>query len=149
MLPPCPLSLSKCTEEIQRKGTQGIWCLTENPVLDASPDSMSCKRDVCFVQLAHVSEFTPRCVISNGTLQVLLLSARALQNFWPGPSADMCRGFLLYKFWRILPGNFPGGFFWAFSHKNEEKKSGDKIRDKIRRLKNINPRKIRSAKIRP
>ena len=28
-------------------------------------------------------------------------------------------------------GDFPGGFFWPlFPHKNEEKKSGDKIRDK-------------------
>ena len=47
-------------------------------------------------------------------------------------------------------GDFPGGFFLdTFSHKNEEKKSGDKIREKIRRLKNRNPRKIRSAKIQP
>ena len=47
-------------------------------------------------------------------------------------------------------GDFPGGFFWAlFSHKNEEKKSGDKIREKIRRLKNKHPREIRSAEIRP
>ena len=135
---------------------------------------------------------------------------------------------MLYKFWRIFPGDFPGGFFWAlfwgrakgaangvvrrngcpkgcfwrvrflpaplrfsgpfrcfkrkpyggreetdspktpfwttvsphdpfaaplarpdFSHKNEEKKSGEKIREKIRRLKNKNPRKIRSAESRP
>ena len=48
-----------------------------------------------------------------------------------------CRGFS----WRIFLG--------TFSHKNEEKKSGDKIREKIRRVKNKNPRKIRSAKIRP
>ena len=32
--------------------------------------------------------------------------------------------------------DFLGGFFWAlFSHKNEEKTSGEKIREKIRRLK--------------
>ena len=34
---------------------------------------------------------------------------------WPGPSAEMCRGLLLYKFWRILPGifleDFSGHFF--------------------------------------
>ena len=34
---------------------------------------------------------------------------------WPGPSAEMCRGFLLYRFWRILPGifleDFSGHFF--------------------------------------
>ena len=48
-----------------------------------------------------------------------------------------CRGFS----WRIFLG--------TFSHKNEEKKSGDKIRDKIRRLKKYNPREIRSAKNRP
>ena len=35
---------------------------------------------------------------------------------WPGPSAEMCRGFLLDKFWRILPGIFLGTFF----HKNEK-----------------------------
>ena len=54
----------------------------------------------------------------------------------------------------INSGGFSRGFSWriflgTFSHKNEEKKSGDKIREKIRRLKNKNPRKIRSAKIRP
>ena len=47
-----------------------------------------------------------------------------------------------------------GGFSWriflgTFSHKNEEKKSGEKIREKIRRLKNKNPRKIHSAESRP
>ena len=47
-------------------------------------------------------------------------------------------------------GDFPGGFFLGtFSHKNEEKKSGEKICEKIRRPKNKNPRKIRSAKNRP
>ena len=36
-------------------------------------------------------------------------------TFWPGPSAEMCRGFLVYRFWRILPGifleDFSGHFF--------------------------------------
>ena len=45
-----------------------------------------------------------------------------------------CRG----SSWRIFLG--------TFSHKNEEKKSGDKLREKIRRIKNKNPQKIRSAK---
>ena len=34
---------------------------------------------------------------------------------WPGPFAEMYRGFLLCKFWRILPGillkDFSGHFF--------------------------------------
>ena len=68
---------------------------------------------------------------------------------WPGPSAEMYQGFLLYKFWRILPGFSWRIFLGTFSHKNEEKRSGDKICEKIRRLKNKNPRKICSAKIRP
>ena len=71
------------------------------------------------------------------------------KSFWPGPSAEMCRGFLLCKFWRILPGIFLEDFSGTFSHKNEEKKSGEKIREKIRRPKTKNPRKIRSAKNRP
>ena len=37
------------------------------------------------------------------------------KKYWPGPSAEMCRGFLLYKFWKILPGilleDFSGHFF--------------------------------------
>ena len=41
------------------------------------------------------------------------LSVQRPQNL--GPSAEMCRGFLLYKFWRILPGifleDFSGHFF--------------------------------------
>ena len=48
-----------------------------------------------------------------------------------------CRGFS----WRIFLG--------TFSHKNEEKISGKKIREKIRRPKNKNPRRIRSAKNQP
>ena len=51
-------------------------------------------------------------------------------------------------------GGFFRGFSWriflgTFSHKNEEEKSGEKIRKKIRRPKNKNPRKIRSAESRP
>ena len=48
-----------------------------------------------------------------------------LANFWSGPSAEMCRGFLLYEYWRILPGIFLEDFSVHFFHKNEEKKSGD------------------------
>ena len=52
----------------------------------------------------------------------------------PGPSAErnkeMCRGVSLRKIWRILPGIFLEDFSDTFSHKNEEKKSGDKIREK-------------------
>ena len=55
----------------------------------------------------------------------------------------------MYKFWRIFPGIFLEDFSGTFSHKNEEKKSGEKIREKIRRLKNKNLRKIRSAESRP
>ena len=47
---------------------------------------------------------------------------------WPGPPAERCRGFLL-NFGGIFAGDFPAGFFWAL-FQNEEKKSGDKIRDK-------------------
>ena len=61
---------------------------------------------------------------------------------WP-----LCRnvsGILVVYIWE----DFAGGFFWAlFSHKSKETKSGDKIREKIRRPKNKNPRIICSAKI--
>ena len=71
-------------------------------------------------------------------------------KIWPGPSAEMCRGFLFYKFWRILPGIYLNDIFLGtFSNKNEEKKSGDKIRERSRRPKKKTPRKIRSAKNRP
>ena len=46
-------------------------------------------------------------------------------------------------------GQFFGSFDALGFPTNEEKKSGDKIREKFQRLKNKNPRKIRSAKIRP
>ena len=65
----------------------------------------------------------------------------------------ICRN-VLEDFCCIKFGGFSRGFSWriflgTFSHKNEEKKSGEKIREKIRRLKNKNPRKIRSAESRP
>ena len=70
--------------------------------------------------------------------------------FLPGPSAESCRGFLLYRFWRILSGIFlEDDFLCTFSHQNEEKKAGDKIRKAIQRLKNRSLRKIRSAKTDP
>ena len=73
--------------------------------------------------------------------------SKLVENCWPGPSAESCRGFLLYRFWRILPGIFLEDFsVHFFPHINEEIKSGDKIREEIRRNKNENPRKIRSAK---
>ena len=54
-------------------------------------------------------------------------------------------------FCRVNFGGFCRGFsgtifLGTFSHKNEEKTSGDKIRKEIRRPKHKNPRKIRSAK---
>ena len=53
-------------------------------------------------------------------------------------------GFLLYKFWRIFAGIFLEDFFGHFfPTKMRRKKSGEKIREKIRRPKNKNPRKIR------
>ena len=58
------------------------------------------------------------------------MQVNSSQICWPGPSAEMCRGFLLYKFWRIFPGIFLEDFLGTFSHKNEEKESGEKIREK-------------------
>ena len=69
------------------------------------------------------------------------LSARSVRtpyrkltvNCWNGPSAEMCRGFLLYIFWRIFPGifleDFSGHFFPTKMRKNNPatksaKKSG-------------------------
>ena len=62
---------------------------------------------------------------------------------WPGPSAEMCRGFLLDTKileiqWRIFAGDFPGGFFRTLfptkmRGKNPATKSGGpkiKIREK-------------------
>ena len=64
-------------------------------------------------------------------------------HFWPGPSAESCGGLLLYKFWRILLGIFLDDCSVGFFHQNEEKESGDKISEEIRRLKK-SPRNIRS-----
>ena len=57
-----------------------------------------------------------------------------------GPSAEMCRGFLLYEVRRILPQIFLEDYSGHFFPINEEK-SGDKVREKIRRPKNKNPQK--------
>ena len=70
-------------------------------------------------------------------------------NIGPAPLQKCVGDFCCINF-----GGFSRGFSWriflgTFSHKNEEKKSGEKIREKIRRLKNKNPQKIRSAMNRP
>ena len=62
------------------------------------------------------------------------------RNFGPAPLQRCVGDFCCINF-----GGFSWGFSWriflgTFSHKNEEKKSGEKIREKIRRL------KIKSAK---
>ena len=67
---------------------------------------------------------------------------RVCENFWPGPSAEMCQGVSSFKIWRIFPGIFledlSGHFFpTKMRRKNpatkSAKKSGGptiKIRDK-------------------
>ena len=45
---------------------------------------------------------------------------------WPGPSAEMCRGFLLKNFWGFCQGFSWRIFLGTFSHKNDEKKSAKK-----------------------
>ena len=84
-------------------------------------------------------------------LMALIVVARAdlVRNVGPAPLQKCVGDFCCINF-----GGFCRGFSWriflgTFSHKNEEKISGDKIREKIRRLKNKNPRKIRPAKNRP
>ena len=47
---------------------------------------------------------------------------------WPGPSAEMCQGFL-YKIWRILPEIFLEDFSGHFFPPKCGKKNGDKIRE--------------------
>ena len=67
-------------------------------------------------------------------LPITLRFKGKMSNFWPGPSAENCRRFLLDKhFWRTSLG--------TFENKNEEKKSGDKIRGIIWQLENKNPQK--------
>ena len=90
------------------------------------------------------------CQLRSGTRWCLAFSSGVYgvsrygdhMRFRPGPSAETCRGLLLYKFWRILLGfswRILSGHFFPFSHKNEEKKSGNKIREKIRRPPTKNP----------
>ena len=51
-------------------------------------------------------------------------SSPCIEISWPGPSAESCQGFLLCKFWRILPGSFLEDFSGHFCpHKTREKKS--------------------------
>ena len=106
-----------------------------NCLLNASQTVSPHKRRVFFLfQIAPAVRVT-------GQLRETIVGLAPLQkivgDFCCIKFGGFCRGFS----WRIFLG--------TFSHKNEEKKSGDKIRNKIRRLKNKNPRKIRSAKNRP
>ena len=66
---------------------------------------------------------------------------------WPGPAAEMCRGFLLYKIWRILSGIFLEDFSRHFSHQKRETNLVRKSAKKIRQPKNKNREKNSSAKI--
>ena len=70
----------------------------------------------------------------------VLFCGFALALFWPSPSLQKCVGdFCCIRFGGFA-GDFLGGFFWAlfFPHKNEEKKSGERIHKRIRWLKNKN-----------
>ena len=71
---------------------------------------------------------------------------KARKICWNGPSAEMCRGFLLYKLWRIFPGifleDFSGHFF--------PQKRGEKIRRQNPRKKSGGPKiKIREKSVLP
>ena len=57
---------------------------------------------------------------------------RSSPNSWPGPSANISRGFLLYNFRRFLPGIFPEDSCGHFSHKHQEKEPGEKIATQTR-----------------
>ena len=70
----------------------------------------------------------------NGAARNLSKSVEKL--FAPANLQKCVGGFLLYEYWRIFSGIFLEDFSGHFSHKNEEKKSGEKIREKIRRPKN-------------
>ena len=59
---------------------------------------------------------------------------------WPSSSAEMCRGFCCANFEGFCRGFSSRIYLCTFPHKNEENKSGDKIRKQIRRPKNKNPR---------
>ena len=47
-------------------------------------------------------------------------------SFWPGPSAEMCQGFLLCNFWSICRGFSWRIFLGTFPHKNEDKNPATK-----------------------
>ena len=67
--------------------------------------------------------------------------ANLLPIFWPGPSAEMCRGFFVVWGLEDFARDFPGGFFWALFPA--------KMRRKIRREnphKNPAAQKYKSAK---
>ena len=55
---------------------------------------------------------------------------------------------MLYQVCRVFSGIFLEDFSRHFFPQKREK-SGEKVREKIRRLKNENPRKIRSAESQP
>ena len=63
-----------------------------------------------------------RCIaILFGSIGVRGRSGCNKRNCWPDPSAEMCRGFLLYTFWRILLGILLEDFLSTFSRKNEDR----------------------------
>ena len=62
---------------------------------------------------------------------------------WPGPSAEMCRGFLLQKFAEDFAADFPGGFFWALFLDNFIAHSKNATHLKLRKL----PKPFRSSKV--
>ena len=73
--------------------------------------------DVCMCAM-RVSAFMPSMAFPFKKTKMMRASCKLGSRFkkgWPGPSAEMCRGFLLCKFWRILPGifleDFSGHFF--------------------------------------
>ena len=76
-------------------------------------------------------------------------AAKATLNSWPGPSAENCRGFLLYKIWRILSGifleDFSGHLFpTEMRRENPATKSAKNFGGSKK-----DPWRIRSAKNRP
>ena len=128
------------------------WCRIPpkgpNPALPHQIGAAHVHQQTCTTERSLLSKNLDRNP-NTTTLTCKQTAGKKHRNVAPANLQKCVGGFLLYKIWRIFPGIFLEDFLGTFSHKNEEKKSGQKIREKIRRLKNKNPRKIRSAESRP
>ena len=117
--PLLPNPINRCSRRQPKHPETGLFPALQYSLSLSLSLSLSRLSRVLFDSYILFSKRDRICQRESNTHQIVVTISCRLRPFaplfWPGPSAEMYRGFLLHNFWRILPGifleDFSGHFF--------------------------------------